>query len=190
MEIIVQNEQGMILELKEHLHKLFPSAEKVFIRTQFPDILVHFENGKTLGYEIEYRLGNFFKHRHHRDKRACHGIIFWIDDRIEEEISNERLKNYDLICIGKEKSCDLLWIDEYLDVDKEQTISLGSINASDSNWSGIFTVSEVMKRLEVTRQTVYKWLDTVIPHDEWFRLPGGHIRIEGSALKKIANKEI
>jgi len=180
MEIIVQNEQGMILELKDHLLKAFPNAEKVFIRTQFPDVLIHFKDGKTLGYEIEYRLSNFFQHGHHRDKRKCHGIIFWLDDRIEKEISSERLKNYELICIGKEESCDLSWIDEYLDLDKEKV----------SEWDQVYSVSDVMKRLDVTRQTVYKWLVTVIPRNESFRLPSGHIRIQGSAVKKLANKEI
>lgn len=49
-----------------------------------------------------------------------------------------------------------------------------------------YSVSDVMKRLGVTRQTVYKWLDTVIPSNKWFSLPiSGHIRIKESAIKKI-----
>ena len=51
-----------------------------------------------------------------------------------------------------------------------------------------YSVAQVAEIFDVTKQTVYKWLqveddDPVIPHDGWFKLPGsGHIRIKRTAV--------
>ena len=54
-----------------------------------------------------------------------------------------------------------------------------------------YSVAQVAEIFDVTKQTVYKWLqveddDSVIPPDGWFKLPGsGHIRIKRRSVLSL-----
>jgi len=50
----------------------------------------------------------------------------------------------------------------------------------------VFSIRDVMSILEVDRYVVRKWLECeVIPRSDWFRLPGGAIRIRKRAIDKL-----
>ena len=58
-----------------------------------------------------------------------------------------------------------------------------------------YSVAQVAEIFDVTKQTVYKWLqaeddDSVIPPDGWFKLPGsGHIRIKRAVIMALQEIE-
>ena len=57
-----------------------------------------------------------------------------------------------------------------------------------------YSVTQFAAALAVTRQTVYKYLslgnpdDAVISPADWYKLPGGAIRIKARALAKIMDE--
>jgi hypothetical protein len=57
------------------------------------------------------------------------------------------------------------------------------------------TIKDLEKEYSVSRQTVYQWLaignpkEAVIAKEDWFRLPGGSIRIKKSVLKKLQGEK-
>ena len=59
----------------------------------------------------------------------------------------------------------------------------------------LLTINQLAKKLSVSRQIVYQWLsikkpeEAVIAKEDWFRLPGGSIRIKKSAAKKLQGEK-
>lgn len=62
--------------------------------------------------------------------------------------------------------------------------------------SRVYTVTEVAQKLNVSRQTIFKYLaldapeEAIIPPAAWFRLPSGHIRIRSWIIQKLMNGEL
>jgi len=60
----------------------------------------------------------------------------------------------------------------------------------------VFTVSEVAELLAVSRSTVFRYLAidepdlAVIDPGDWFKLPGGSIRIRARAIEKLMGVEL
>ncbi|MBW2024381.1 MAG: helix-turn-helix domain-containing protein [Deltaproteobacteria bacterium] len=53
----------------------------------------------------------------------------------------------------------------------------------------VYTVKEIANILKVNRNTVFKWIETdVLGPEDYFRLPGGYLRIRHSALMKLMNQ--
>jgi hypothetical protein len=56
---------------------------------------------------------------------------------------------------------------------------------------GDLTINELAKKIAVSRWTIYKLLspknpkEAVIPKKDWYKLPGGGIRIKKSVVKKL-----
>lgn len=55
----------------------------------------------------------------------------------------------------------------------------------------LLTTNEMARIFSVSQRTVYKWLSiknpegAVISKEDWYRLPGGGIRIKKSVVKKL-----
>jgi len=55
----------------------------------------------------------------------------------------------------------------------------------------VYSVTQVARMLNVSRNTVYKYLDSaIIPAEGWFKLPGGGIRIREAAVMRIKSGQV
>ena len=55
----------------------------------------------------------------------------------------------------------------------------------------LYKTSEVAKIMNITKQTIYKWMICdILPSDGWIRLPNGYIRFKPWLVKKLENGEI
>ena len=83
-----------------------------------------------------------------------------------------------------------MWIDKKNDIDTSGGVLRRPLGrrARPKPPEPTYSVTQVAEIFDVTKQTVYKWLqveddDSVIPQDGWFKLPGsGHIRIKRAAV--------
>ncbi|MBW2032793.1 MAG: helix-turn-helix domain-containing protein [Deltaproteobacteria bacterium] len=58
---------------------------------------------------------------------------------------------------------------------------------STTRFEKVITITKAAEILGVSRSTMIKYMsvDTIISPSDWFRLPGGHIRIKESAILKL-----
>lgn len=178
MEYDIRNEHSMLAYLGNRIEDIFPGLLSCRLQVPFPDLTIVTEEKRVEYYEIEYKLLNFFRHRHDQSSHPCHGIIYWIDDRDDSPLYNTEictaLKLYRLIGLQpKEGVTNWERIPIYTELLEMGKIDLQLKSSIKKEQRKLLKVKKELFQLEIRIQEIYRDVDPQKPyivtaeHDMW-----------------------